>query len=210
MSEEHVSLKDRIFYDAERDDFVETRILYDFKTKYPFFSKQYSGFAEKLYNADELTWQTVKLKHRIGLMNLLDWNHMFRGADGYIPTIIENETLDTDEWIELVETVKDLNVEDEVLNDSFYDKLDDDLKSEISGFSDQGECDEEFKKVESLKKLLPDWKWYDVYGEIDDAEKRIKEEEDEADYDDDYEQWRSQSEKEDAQIDEMFGALRWN
>ena len=203
-------LKDRIFYDAERDDFVETRILYDFKTKYPFFSKQYSGFAEKLYNADELTWQTVKLKHRIGLMNLLYWNHMFRGADGYIPTIIENETLDTDEWIELVETVKDLNVEDEVLNDSFYDKLDDDLKSEISGFSDQGECDEEFKKVESLKKLLPDWKWYDVYGEIDDAEKRIKEEEDEADYDDDYEQWRSQSEKEDAQIDEMFGALRWN
>ena len=203
-------LKDRIFYDAERDDFVETRILYDFKTKYPFFSKQYSGFAEKLYNADELTWQTVKLKHRIGLMNLLDWNHMFRGADGYIPTIIENETLDTDEWIELVETVKDLNVEDEVLNDSFYDKLDDDLKSEISGFSDQGECDEEFKKVESLKKLLPDWKWYDVYGEIDDAEKRIKEEEDEADDDDDYEQWRSQSEKEDAQIDEMFGALRWN
>lgn len=203
-------LKDRIFYDAERDDFVETRILYDFKTKYPFFSKQYSGFAEKLYNADELTWQTVKLKHRIGLMNLLDWSHMFRGADGYIPTIIENETLDTDEWIELVETVKDLNVEDEVLNDSFYDKLDDDLKSEISGFSDQGECDEEFKKVESLKKLLPDWKWYDVYGEIDDAEKRIKEEEDEADYYDDYEQWRSQSEKEDAQIDEMFGALRWN
>lgn len=203
-------LKDRIFYDAERDDFVETRILYDFKTKYPFFCKQYSGFAEKLYNADELTWQTVKLKHRIGLMNLLDWNHMFRGADGYIPTIIENETLDTDEWIELVETVKDLNVEDEVLNDSFYDKLDDDLKSEISGFSDQGECDEEFKKVESLKKLLPDWKWYDVYGEIDDAEKRIKEEEDEDDYDDDYEQWRSQSEKEDAQIDEMFGALRWN
>lgn len=203
-------LKDRIFYDAERDDFVETRILYDFKTKYPFFCKQYSGFAEKLYNADELTWQTVKLKHRIGLMNLLDWNHMFRGADGYIPTIIENETLDTDEWIELVETVKDLNVEDEVLNDSFYDKLDDDLKSEISGFSDQGECDEEFKKVESLKKLLPDWKWYDVYGEIDDAEKRIKEDEDEADYYDDYEQWRSQSEKEDAQIDEMFGALRWN
>ena len=203
-------LKDRIFYDAERDDFVETRILYDFKTKYPFFCKQYSGFAEKLYNADELTWQTVKLKHRIGLMNLLDWNHMFRGADGYIPTIIENETLDTDEWIELVETVKDLNVEDEVLIDSFYDKLDDDLKSEISGFSDQGECDEEFKKVESLKKLLPDWKWYDVYGEIDDAEKRIKEEEDEADYYDDYEQWRSQSEKEDAQIDEMFGALRWN
>ena len=174
-------LKDRIFYDAERDDFVETRILYDFKTKYPFFCKQYSGFAEKLYNADELTWQTVKLKHRIGLMNLLDWDHMFRGADRYIPTIIENETLDTDEWIELVETVKDLNVEDEVLNDSFYDKLDDDLKSEINGFSDQGECDEEFKKVESLKELLPNWKWYDVYGEIDGVEKRIKEEEDEAD-----------------------------
>ena len=203
-------LKDRIFYDTERDDFVETRILYDFKTKFPFFCKQYKGFAEGLYNADELTWQTVKLKHRIGLMNLLDWNYMYRKADGYIPTIIENETLDTDEWIELVETVKDLNVENEVLNESFYDKLDDDLKSEISGFSDQGECDEEFRKVESLKELLPNWKWDDVFGEIDDAEKRIKQEEDESDYDGDYEQWQAQSEKEDAQIDEMFEALRWN
>ena len=203
-------LKDRIIYDAERDNFVETRILYEFKTNFPFFCKQYKGFAEGLYNADELTWQTVKLKDRIGLMNLLDWDLMFRKADGYIPTILENETLDTDEWIELVETVKDLNVEEEVLNDSFYDKLDDDLKSEISGFSDQGECDEEFRKVESLKVLLPNWKWYDVFGEIDNAEKRIKEEEDEGDYDYDHEQWRSQSEKEDAQIDEMFEALRWN
>jgi deoxyadenosine/deoxycytidine kinase len=203
-------LKDRIFYDAERDNFVETRILYEFKANFPSFCKHYKGFAEGLYNADELTWQTVRLKDRIGLMNLLDWDYMFRKADGYIPTILENETLDTDEWIELVETVKDLNVEEEVLNDSFYDKLDDDLKSEIIGFSDQGECDEEIRKVESLKELLPNWKWYDVFGEIDNAEKRIKKEEEEGDYDCDYEQWRSQSEKEDAQIDEMFEALRWN
>ena len=89
-------------------------------------------------------------------------------------------------------------------------KLDDDLKSEISGFSDQGECDEELRKVESLKELLPNWEWDDVFGEIDDAEKRIKQEEDESDYDGDYEQWQAQSEKEDAQIDEMFEALRWN
>ena len=48
-------------------------------------------------------------------------------------------------------------------------------------------------------------------GEIEDAEKRIKnEEESESEYDVSYEQWRAQSEKEDAQIDEMFGALRWN
>ena len=113
-------LKYKIFYDAERDDFVETRILYDFKTKFPYFCMQYKGFAEELYNAEELTWQSVKLEHRIGLMNLLDWNHMLRGADGYISAIIENEILDTDEWIELAETVKDLDVEDEVINDSFY------------------------------------------------------------------------------------------
>ena len=204
-------LKDRYFFDGEKDDFVETRILFDFKTKFPFFCKKHSGFAEKLYNADELTWQTVKLKHRIGLMNLLDWNHMFYKASGYIPSIIENETLDADEWIELVETVKDLNVEDDVVNDYFYDKLDEDLKSEIGRFSDQSECDEEVKKVESLKELLPKWKWYDVFGEIDEAEKRIKlEEENDEDYDGEYERWRSLSEKEDAEIDEMFSALRNN
>ena len=204
-------LKDKIFYDADRDDFVETRILLGFKTNFPLFCKQYKGFVEGLYNADELTWQTVKLNHRIKLMGILDWNHMGRESEVYITSLIENETLDTDEWIELVETVKVLNVEDKVLNDSFYNKLDDDLKSEISGFSDLSEVDEEFEKVESLKKLLPNWKWFDVFGEIDYAENRIKNEEDsESDYDGEYRQWRSQSEKEDAQIDEMFGALRWN
>ena len=182
-----------------------------FKTNFPLFCKQYKGFVEGLYNADELTWQTVKLNHRIKLMGILDWNQMGRESEVYITSLIENETLDTDEWIELVETVKVLNVEDKVLNDSFYNKLDDDLKSEISGFSDLSEVDEEFEKVESLKKLLPNWKWFDVFGEIDYAENRIKNEEDsESDYDGEYRQWRSQSEKEDAQIDEMFGALRWN
>lgn len=204
-------IKDRIFNDADRDDFVETRILLGFKTNYPFFCKQFKGFVEGLYNADELTWQTIKLYHRIGLMGLLDWDHMPREASWYILTVIENEALDADEWIELVETMKDLNVEDNVLNKSFYNKLDDDLKSEINGFSDLGEVDEELEKVESLKKLLPNWKWYDVSGEIDYAEKRIKNEEDfDCDYDGEYEQWRAQSEKEDAQIDEMFEALRWN
>lgn len=204
-------LKELYFFNAERDDFIDTRIMYDFKTKYPIFCKQYNGFAEELYNADELTWQIVKLKYRIGLMNLLDWNHLFRGADWYFQTIIENETLCTDEWIELVETVNNMNVERKVLNNSFYDKLDDDLKSEISDFSNQIECYEEFDKVETLKKLLPDWKWYDVYDEIEYAEKRIKKEDEESDHYDDYEeQWQSPAEKEDAQIDEMFGALRWN
>ena len=208
-------LKEKTFYDcyAERDGFVETRILHDFKTNFSLFCKKYDGFVEKLYNADELTWQTVKLKYRIALMNLLDWNHMVVGAVEYISTIIENEILGTDEWIELVKTVKALNVDDKMLNASFYRKLDDDLKSEISDFSDQSECDEELKKVETLKELLPNWKWYDVFGKIDDAERRIKEEEDEAGYDYyDDDQWQSQSqiEKEDAQIDEMFGALRWN
>lgn len=203
-------LKNRYFNDADREDFVETRILLGFKKNFPFFCKQHKGFVESLYNADELTCSTVKIYHRIGLMGRLDWEHMTRDADEYIPTIIENETLDTDEWIELVETMKDLNVEDKVMNDSFYDKLDDDLRSEICGFSDLGEVEEEFEKVESLKKLLPNWKWHAVYGEIDEAEKRIKNEEDfESDYDGDYE-WQAQAEKEDAQIDEMFEALRWN
>lgn len=203
-------LKNRYFNDADREDFVETRILLGFKKNFPFFCKQYKGFVESLYNADELTCSTVKIYHRIGLMGRLDWEHMTRDADEYIPTIIENETLDTDEWIELVETMKDLNVEDKVMNDSFFDKLDDDLRSEICGFSDLGEVEEEFEKVESLKKLLPNWKWHAVYGEIDEAEKRIKNEEDfESDYDGDYE-WQAQAEKEDAQIDEMFEALRWN
>lgn len=201
-------LKDRFFYDVEKDDFVETRILYDFKTKFPLFCKKHEGFAEKIFNVDELTWQTVKLKYRIGLMNLLDWNHMLTKVNRYIPTIIENETLDTDEWIEMVETVKDLDVESNVVNDYFYDRLNEDLKYEIEHFTDQGECDEEYIKLESLKKLLPNWKWYEVFGEIDGAEKRIKEEKEDEDSDERYRSWREQYEKEDAQIDEMFSALR--
>ena len=128
-------------------------------------------FVEKLYNAEELTWEVVRFSYRVGLMNMLDWQYMYPKADDYIEGIIENETHDTDEWIELVETIKDLKIERNVIGNYFYNKLDEDLKYEIGRFSAQGECDEEWVKLESLKEMLPMWTWYGVSESIEEAEK---------------------------------------
>lgn len=207
--EKSCKLKDSYFYDPKSDGFTETRILLDFKTKFPLFCKKNGGFVERLYNADELTWSVVKTSQRIGLMNLLDWSCMYPKADEYIAIILENETLDSDEWIELVETVKNLKLENEIFNSYFYDKLDEDLITEIRCYSDQGECDDGWKKLESLKEMLPLWRWYVVSEEIEDVERRIMEEEEEAASDQSYyDKWLTQEEKEDAQIEEMFSALR--
>lgn len=201
-------LKEIFFEDIKKDGFTETRILYEFKKKFSVFCKNKVGFVEKLYDKDELKWQTVKISQRIGLMKLLDWELIEGSADGYITTIIGNETLDTDEWIEVVDTIRSIKAEN-IINDYFYDKLDEDLKYEIGHFSDQSECDDEYKKIDSLKKLLPDWKWYDIYDKISCAEECIKEkEENNIESDTEFDAWQAQSEKENAQIDEMFEALR--
>lgn len=201
-------LKEIFFEDIKKDGFTETRILYEFKKKFSVFCKNKVGFVEKLYDKDELKWQTVKISQRIGLMKLLDWELIEGSADGYITTIIENETLDTDEWIEVVETIRSIKAEN-IINDYFYDKLDEDLKYEIGHFSDQSECDDEYKKIDSLKKLLPDWKWYDIYDKISYAEECIKEnEENNIESDTEFAAWQAQYEKENAQIDEMFETLR--
>ena len=204
-------LKDRYFYDAEKDDFTETRIMHDFKTNFRHFCEKNKGFVEKLYNAEELTWEVVRFSYRVGLMNMLDWQYMYPKADDYIEGIIENETHDTDEWIELVETIKDLKIERNVIGNYFYNKLDEDLKYEIGRFSAQGECDEEWVKLEFLKEMLPMWTWYGVSESIEEAEKRIKEEEEEeGDAEPFFDSWQVKAEREDAEIEEMFEALRYN
>lgn len=202
-------LKGRSFTDTDKDGFTETRILYGFKKKFPLFCNKKVGFVEKLYDTEELKWQTVNLNQRIRLMKLLDWNLIESNADEYITTIIENETLNTDEWIEIVEFIRGLKAND-IIDEYFYKKLDEDLKDEIVSFSDQSECDDEYNKLESLKEILPEWKWYDIYDEISCVEECIKgKEENDIESEIDYNMWQTQWKKENAQIDDMFETLRY-
>lgn len=200
--------KDGFFGDIEKDGFIQTRILYDFMNKFPLFCSNKIGFVEKRYDMDELKCQMVKLSQRIGLMKLLDWNIIESDVDEYITYIIENEILYTDEWIEMIETIRSLKA-DNIVDKYLYEKLDEDLKDEIGQFSEQSECDEEYNKLESLKKLLPDWKWHDIYAEISNAEECIMEKEENViESDVGYNIRQAQWKKENAQIDEMFESLR--
>jgi hypothetical protein len=66
-------------------------------------------------------------------------------------------------------------------------------------------------KLESLKEMLPMWTWYGVSESIEEAEKRIKEEEEEeGDAEPFFDSWQAKAEREDAEIEEMFEALRYN
>lgn len=54
------------------------------------------------------------------------------------------------------------------------------------------------------------WTWYGISESIEEAEKRIKkEEEEEWDAESFFDSWQVKTERENAEIDEMFGALRY-
>lgn len=200
--------------EVKREDFWETRVLFDFMTKFPNFCNHYPGFVENRYDAEELTYGTIQMKYRAGLMVLLDWTRMNSNVDEWLCQILDNETLNTDEWIELATAINKLNLEKGVMN-YYYKKLDDDLYEDIRDLSDLYECDEQNKKIDKLREFLPGWSWYHTSCRVEDVEDRLKEKEKEESETDsakrvefDYNSWKNQKEKENSQIDEMFSALR--
>ena len=198
--------------EVKRENFWETRVLFDFINKFSTFCKYYDGFVEKRYDTDELSSAPIAMKYRAGLMCLLDWGKLNSKAEEYICQIIDNEILDTDEWLELASLINKLDIEKIVMNHFYYEKLDEGLFEDIRGLSDLYECEEQNEKIDNLKELLPDWPWFHVSWLLEDVEKRLREEEEEKDDTNEaninYDSWESQKEKEDSQIDEMFSALR--
>ena len=200
--------------EVKREDFWETRVLFDFMTKFPNFCNHYPGFVENRYEAEELTFGTIQMKYRAGLMVLLDWTRMNPKVDEWLCQILDNETLNTDEWIELATAINKLNLEKGVMN-YYYKKLDDDLYEDIRDLSDLYDCDEQNKKIDKLREFLPGWSWYHTSCRVENVEERLKEKEKEESETDsakrvefDYNSWKNQKEKENSQIDEMFSALR--
>ena len=208
---ETCQLNDRCWREVKKENFWESRVLFDFMTKFPAFCKHYEGFVEKRYDTDELTCGIIEMKYRAGLIGLLDWDKLYPQADEYLIKIVEDESLNTDEWIEIASVINKLDLGKEVATGHFYDKLNDDLEEEIKGLSDLYECDDQNEKIDTLRELLPDWNWCHVSCKVEDVEKSLKEkgeEEDDGSEADIYNSWEKQKEKEDSQIDEMFTSLR--
>lgn len=205
----------RSWNETKRDFFWETKVMLDFMTQFPQFCKYYDGFVEKRYDVEELSYGLVQMKYRAGMMVLLDWSKLYPKVDEWICKILDNESLNTDEWIELAAAIHKLGLEKKVMNHYYYEKLDEDLLEDIRGLSDLYDCDEQDEKIEKLRGYLPDWSWYHTSNRIDDVAERIKEkekEEAESDASKDavinYNSWNDRREKENSQIDEMFSALK--
>ena len=196
----------------EKEFFWGTRVLFDFMTKFPNFCNHYDGFVENMYNTEELTCGTIRMKYRAGLMVLLDWTKLNAKADEWLCQILDNETLNTDEWIELAEAINKLGLVKEIMNHYYYEMLDDNLYEDIRELSDLYDCNELNKKIDKLREYFPDWHWYSISTSLDDAEERLKKEKEENDdtysADISFDSWKTQKEKEDSQIDEMFSSLR--
>lgn len=205
-------LNERCWNEVKRENFWETRVLYDFMTKYPDFGDYYDGFLEKRYDTEELTRGPIEMKYRVGMMELIDWDKLDSSASEHLAKIIENEPLNTDEWIELAGVIDIFGLEKDIMNKYCYDKLDDDLYDDIKDLSDLYDCDEYDKKIDKLRELLPNWSWHWTYSMLTDVEEHLREEENEQkdtnEADIKYDSWKAQKEKEDSQIDEMFSALR--
>jgi len=205
-------LNEKCWNEVKKENFWETRVLYDFMTKYPNFGNYYDGFLEKRYDTEELTSGPIEMKYRVGMMELIDWDKLDSSASEHLAKIVENEPLNTDEWIELAEVIDMFGLENDIMNKYYYDKLDDDLYDDIKDLSDLYDCDEYDKKIDKLRELLPNWSWHWTYSMLTDVEEHLREEENEQkdtnEADIKYDSWRAQREKEDSQIDEMFSSLR--
>lgn len=205
-------LKDVYWNDTEKEGFRESRILFDFTNKFTTFCKQHEGFVEKMYDTKELTCGSINLRYRTGMMRRIDWEKMSTKVDEYLIKIVEAETLYSGEWIDIVDVINELGVRDEVIDDYFYSKLDDDLDEEIGTFSELSDCDDEYNKINTLRELLPGWRWYHVFDTVSYMETQIKERDEENDSSSEnnisYDSWYKKEEKEDKEIDEMFSALR--
>lgn len=200
---------------TKREGFWETRVMFDFMTKFPAFCKHYDGFVEKRYNAEELSYGVIQMKYRAGMMVLLDWSKLYSKVDEWIGKILDDEILNTDEWIELAAAINKLGLEKTIMDSYYYDKLDDDLYEDIKRLSDLYDCDEQNKKIDKIRDFLPEWSWYTSSSRVDDVEEILKEKEkEESEIDSskhtviNYDSWKTQMESEDSKIDEMFGALR--
>lgn len=204
-------LKDRCWNEVKKESFWESRVFFDFMTKFPVFCKHYEGFVENRYDTEELTYGSIEMKYRAGLLCMLDWDKVKSKASDYLSKIVEEEPLNTDEWIEIATVINKLELEKEVVKGCFYEKLDDDLEEDIRGLSDLFECEEQNKKIDTLMELLPGWISYHASDRVDEIEERLREEEEKdvgSETDINYNIWKEQKEKEDSQIDEMFSALR--
>ena len=205
-------LNERCWNEVKRENFWGTRVLYDFMTKYPDFGDYYDGFLEKRYDTEELTCGQIEMKYRVGMMELIDWDKLDSSASEHLAKIVENEPLNTDEWIELAGVIDMFGLEKDIMNKYCYDKLDDDLYDDIKDLSDLYDCDEYDKKIDKLRELFPNWSWHWASNMLSDVEEHLREEEDEQkdtnEADIKYDSWKAQKEKEDSQIDEMFSALR--
>ncbi len=204
-------LKDRCWNEVKKESFWESRVLFDFMTKFPVFCSHYEGFVENRYDTEELTYGSIEMKYRAGLLCMLDWDKLNSNASDYLCKIVEEEPLNTDEWIEIATVINKLELEKEVIKGRFYDKLDDDLDEDIRKLSDLFECEEQNKKIDTLSELLPGWISYHASDRVDEVEELLREEEEKNDgseTDINYNIWKEQKEKEDSQIDEMFSALR--
>jgi Holliday junction resolvasome RuvABC ATP-dependent DNA helicase subunit len=205
-------LNEKCWNEVKRENFWETRVLYDFMTKYPDFGDYYDGFLEKRYDIEELTCGPIEMKYRVRMMELIDWDKLDSSASEHLAKIVENEPLNTDEWIELAGVIDMFGLEKDIMNKYCYDKLDDDLYDDIKDLSDLYDCDEYDKKIDKLRELLPNWSWHWTYSMLTDVEEHLREEENEQkdtkEADIKYDSWKAQKEKEDSQIDEMFSALR--
>lgn len=185
----------------------DTKFILDVLEKFPIFCRAHTGYIENNYNFEELNSNVVPLSRRFDLMRRIDWERIPINPEKVLYEIVENEYLDSYEWIDYIDTVKKLGITELLSNSSVLNEMECQLEGEIEQIESSNELDEITEFINQIDEVLPNWNSNDLYSKLADIEEKLQVPEEEVDYPDDREYYNYKPISDYSQLHEMFTSL---
>lgn len=184
----------------------DTTFLLDLLKKFPIYCRTIDRFIENNFNYEELHSDIIPSSKRFDLMRRIDWKIVPINPLNTLYEIAGNEILYPTEWNDYLDTVIDLGLS-EFLDSSVIHEMESQLMGEIENIQYPHECEELLDIINQIDKKLTEWDNNDLLDILSETEEKLRNDEEDDDYPDDYDYYERKLENEDSSIHEMFTSL---
>ena len=140
-------------------------------------------------------------------MRNIDWEHAPINAVDVLLAIAENERLDSPEWVDYIDTVKELGLFERLDNSLVFIEMGCQLEEEIENVASSDELEEITDNIIQIYRDLPNWDRDDLFCMLEDKKEELQNTEEEDDYPDDHEYYYYKTNDDNSRIHEMFTSL---
>lgn len=175
--------------------------------KFPVYCRSHESFIETNYNFNELLSDSVFTSDKLELMRNIDWEHAPINAVDVLLAIAENERLDSPEWVDYIDTVKELGLFERLDNSLVFIEMGCQLEEEIENVASSDELEEITDNIIQIYRDLPNWDRDDLFCMLEDKKEELQNTEEEDDYPDDHEYYYYKTNDDNSRIHEMFTSL---